>query len=332
MWGDPNVGILTGLIFIGALVVFGSLAAVGGNMTGTARVRLRRRLDLVSGVATDASEQAYASLRRLSPHEKAGSFDRLLGRLLPSRDKLAVRLTRTGRDIALSRYVLMSAAVVFVVTVLLWSMLTLPFAIALLAGGVAGIALPHLAVNRMIARRMTRFLEDFPDALDLIVRCVRSGLSVPEAMRNVSDEMPGPVGEEFRRICDGIRLGQTLEQALGETAGRLTISDFNFFVISLSVQRETGGNLAETLGNLSKMLRRRRQMKLKIRAMSSEARASAYIVGALPFLMIAVLFVIKPEYIGTMFSDPRGIFVLSAGFLSQMLGMIVMMKMTRFEI
>jgi tight adherence protein B len=332
VWGDANVGILTALIFVGALVVFGSLAMVAGNMTGTARLRVRRRLDLVSGVPTESSEQAYASLRRLSPHDKAGSFDQLLGRLLPSRDKLTARLARTGRDITLSRYVLISAAVAFVITVLLWSMLSLPFAIALLVGAGAGIALPHLAVNRMITRRTNRFLEGFPDALDLIVRCVRSGLSVPEAMRNVSDEMPGPVGEEFPQICDGIRLGQTLEQALGETAVRLTISDFNFFVISLSVQRETGGNLAETLGNLSKMLRRRRQMKLKVRAMSSEARASAYIVGALPFLMIGVLFVIKPDYIGTMFTDPRGMFVLGAGFLSQMFGVIVMMKMTRFEI
>lgn len=153
-----------------------------------------------------------------------------------------------------------------------------------------------------------------------------------ESIATVGREMEDPVGVEFRRIADGVRFGQQLEEVLWETAKRLSLPEFNFFVISLSVQRETGGNLGETLANLSDILRRRKQMKLKIKAMSSEARASAMILGSLPFVMFGIVYAMNPSYASELFTDPRGMMMAAAGVTSMMIGIGVMAKMVRFEI
>jgi tight adherence protein B len=144
--------------------------------------------------------------------------------------------------------------------------------------------------------------------------------------------MADPVGREFRLITDAIKFGTTLEKALWDASDRLGIQEFKFFVISLSVQKETGGNLGETLANLSDILRRRHQMKLKIKAMSSEARASAMILGSLPFIMFGIIFLLNTDYAMDLFTDPRGRAMLVAVLLIMGMGILVMRKMVRFEI
>jgi tight adherence protein B len=144
--------------------------------------------------------------------------------------------------------------------------------------------------------------------------------------------MEDPVGIEFQRITNSVKLGQTLEEALWDGSRRLDTPTFKFFIISLSVQRETGGNLAETLENLADVLRKRQQLQLKIKAMSSEARASAYIIGSLPFIMFSILFLMNRSYISTLFTDPRGIFVMGIGLAMIGLGAFVMSKLVKFEI
>jgi len=129
-----------------------------------------------------------------------------------------------------------------------------------------------------------------------------------------------------------MRIGRTLEEALWETADRLNLPEFKFFVVSLSVQRETGGNIAETLANLSQLLRRRQQMKLKIKSLSAEARASAWIVGALPVGMFGVLYMVNTEYMAAMLDDPRGLVLIGFGILSEVVGVGIMIKMSKFEI
>ena len=144
--------------------------------------------------------------------------------------------------------------------------------------------------------------------------------------------MPDPVGAEFRQLCDQIRIGQPLDQALWRPAKRIGVPEMKFLVSTLAVQRETGGNLAETLENLDNILRRRRQMRLKVKALSSEARASAMIIGALPFIMIGVLSVADRGYLSLLFTDHLGnMFLLGAG-CSMSIGILVMVKMVRFDI
>ena len=168
-----------------------------------------------------------------------------------------------------------------------------------------GIGGPHFVVGKMIARRVRKFTANFPDAIELMVRGLRSGLPITETLGVVATEIPGPVGIEFRMVSDKMKIGRTMEAALQETADRLGTAEFQFFVITLAIQRETGGNLAETLSNLADVLRKRAQMKLKIRAMSSESKASAYIVGSLPFIVFGLVWFINPDYMAGFFVDQR---------------------------
>lgn len=143
--------------------------------------------------------------------------------------------------------------------------------------------------------------------------------------------MPDPIGPEFQKIADGMRVGQTPDQALWEAARRLDTPEFKFFVISLSIQRETGGNLIETLTNLSDVLRKRKQLKLKVKALSGEARASAIIIGSLPFAMFGVIRVMTPGYTAMLFADSRGLTMTAVGLIMMLLGWFVMAKMINFE-
>lgn len=225
---------------------------------------------------------------------------------------------------------------------LLFGFCVLLASIALLLGQsllVAVVALPtgvlflaRLYLARRIARRERQFLALFPEAIDLIVRGVRAGLPVTEALRTVGDDVRDPVGQIFREVAAGIRIGMTLEDALASVARMMPLAEFKFFAISLAVQQETGGNLAEILSNLANMMRRRDQVKLKIKAMSSEARASAMIISALPIVVGLIIFYVNPEYLEVLFYDPRGQMLLGSAIFSMLFGSFVISRMIRFDI
>jgi tight adherence protein B len=151
-------------------------------------------------------------------------------------------------------------------------------------------------------------------------------------MQIVAEEIPDPVGIEFRMVSDKMKIGRTMDSALTETAERLGTPEFQFFVISLAIQRETGGNLAETLSNLADVLRKRAAMKLKIRAMSSESKASAYIIGALPFIVFGLIWWINGSYMQTFFTDERLMIAGGGGMVWMGIGAFIMAKMINFEI
>jgi tight adherence protein B len=207
-----------------------------------------------------------------------------------------------------------------------------PFILSLLLGVFVGVGGPHFVIGKMIKRRVTKFTNNFPDAIELMVRGLRSGLPITETLGIVAGEIPGPVGVEFRMVADKMKIGRTMEAALQDTADRLGTPEFQFFVITLAIQRETGGNLAETLSNLADVLRKRAQMKLKIRAMSSESKASAYIVGSLPFVVFTLVWMINPHYMQGFFSDQRLMVAGLGGLVWMGIGAGIMAKMVNFEI
>jgi tight adherence protein B len=299
-----------------------------------ARRRMVARIHSVQGrhVLNAQAAAAMPSLRRRRSDSSFKHFDAAIKRFLPRPELLRQRLARTGRNISIGEYVLTCLALGAVFSYARGFFLPLPPLPAVFLGIVVGLGLPHLYIGLLIKRRMKAFLSVFPDAIELIIRGVRSGLPVPESIRTVASELPGPVGQEFRTVADKLKLGQPLEQALLDAAGRIGAPEFKFFVISISVQRETGGNLAETLENLADLLRKRRQMVLKIKAMSSEARASAMILGSLPFIMFAIMYLLNEGYIMTLFRDPRGVMMVVVGLTSMLLGVAVMAKMVKFEI
>jgi tight adherence protein B len=239
---------------------------------------------------------------------------------------------RSGWPLKIGDYLLISLVVGAVATGAVKLALNMSILISILAGVVLGVGLPHVMLSRRIASRTKRFISLLPEALDLIVRGIRSGLPASEALRTIGEEIQDPVGIEFREVTDQMRIGVAMDEALWATAKRLAIPEFNFLVISLSIQQETGGNLAEILEKLSDMVRRREQMRLKVKAMSSEARASAMIIGSLPFVMAGVISIVNPEYMSTLWTDPRGWVMVGIGLTSLLIGLGIMAKMIRFDI
>jgi tight adherence protein B len=246
-------------------------------------------------------------------------------------DKLRLRLAQTGKKWTLQQYMYASGGLAFVIMAILL-LNGASFFIGLFFGLLIGAALPHMVVNFLMGRRIKNFTTNFPDAIELLVRGLKSGMPVSETLSVIAKEIAGPVGEEFKLVVEKIKIGKSMEEALQETADRLGTAEFQFFVITLAIQRETGGNLAETLANLADVLRKRAQMKLKIRAMSSESKASAYIVGSLPFFVFGMIWTINQEYLEGFFYEPRLMIAGVAGAVWMAIGVFIMAKMVNFEI
>ena len=314
---------LTGLTVL-ALLALAALAGPSPAKAGQRRlqaVRLRHAGD--AGLILENQLKKAIAARRPGSQRADGSRSRA--------DALALRLERTGMNWTLGRYLQVNAALAATVALLIVLNGGTLF-LALCAGVLAGVGVPHLVVSRLVKRRLAAFVARFPEAIELLVRGLRSGLPIAETLGVVAREVPGPVGAEFRAVVERIKIGRTMEDALQVTADRLDMPEFQFFVITLGIQRETGGNLAETLSNLADVLRKRAQMKLKIRALSSESKASAMIVGALPFLVFGMIWWISPDYLGGFFVDPRLVVTGLGGLVWMALGVFIMSRMVSFEI
>lgn len=325
-----NVTALSILLGIGIGLPFALVAfAVNGWLDNR---RYSRRLQVICGKEEKRPGRGPRE-RSLSRRESTTpKIDRVAKRWLPRREALAARLARTGLPISIGQYVMGALAVALVAVLVVALTTSLGFLPSLLVGSFLGIALPHFVVGRIGKRRVKRFLQLFPEAIDLMVRALRSGLPISEAIINAGHEVPEPVGGELRLVEAGMRLGRSLESLLWETAKRIDAQEFRFFVVALSVQRETGGNLGETLANLADVLRSRRQMRAKVRAMASEARATTAILGGLPILVIGLLELTSPSYLKPMIADYRGIILDFVGVGMFFFGIYVMQKLASFEI
>jgi tight adherence protein B len=328
-------GIPPEALFLAFSMVFGLCTAVWYVLTVEKKRRKQReRLEEVRerlwGQAARNVKQARQALRKTSADGKM--MDKMVMRWLPNPAALQDRLERTGVNISIGDYALICAGLGGIVGVLMILVVGLSMPIGLLAAAGAGIGLPHIWVGRKVNKRVDQFNAIFPDALDLMVRALRSGIPIQEAIANASSEVGEPVGGIFRRVQHEMRIGVPLEDAFWRVAESIKVPEFNFLIIAMSIQRETGGNLAETLGNLSNLLRERRQMKLKIKAFSSEARATAMIMGSLPFVLGGVLFLLNPDYMVTMFTDPRGMTMLAVAGGSLGIGIFIIKRMASFEI
>ena len=316
--------LISAVIMVGLVGVY---VLVGGTSVSKASHRRLEAVRYRHSESTDTKVESQLkkaiAARKPKAHKVAGSNSRV--------EALEMRLDRTGKGWTLSQYMYSSIGLALAIAVIVYlrsGALLLSLGIGVLMG--AGI--PHMVVNWFIKKRTNAFNSKFPDGIELLVRGLRSGLPVTETLAVVAQEVPGPVGIEFKGIVERIKIGRTMEESLQETADRLGIPEFNFFCITLAIQRETGGNLAETLSNLADVLRKRAQMKLKIRAMSSESKASAYIVGALPFMVFFSIWWINPGYIGGFFTNDRLIVTGLGGMVWMSIGAFIMAKMVSFEI
>jgi tight adherence protein B len=317
------------ILAIGALTTLGLLFfAMGGP--SSQRAGNRRLAAVRERHAANPGAAVEAQLRRITGRS-ATKADQAAMRFLPRPEELQKRLAMTGKSWTVGKYGAATLSV-FVGAVLLLLVLGLPLMLAFFLGLALGAGIPHFVVGSFIKRRVKAFNAKFPDAIELLVRGLRSGLPITETMAVVGSEVAGPVGEEFRSVADKMKIGRSMEVALQETADRLGTAEFQFFVITIAIQRETGGNLAETLQNLATVLRQRGQMKLKIKAMSSESKASAMIIGALPFIVFVLIWMVNSEYMQNFFVDPRLIVAGAGGLIWMGIGAFIMAKMVSFEI
>ena len=321
------------LFYVILFVVAGSaLALITKLYVGpSASKTLRRRVEQIKERHGDViAGHAQAQIRKLFA-QRASRIEGFASTLIPKPALLRRRLEMTGKSISLAKYSMISLGICLFIAIV-FMVRGAPFLLALFAGLFIGLGGPYFIVGKMITRRINKFNSNFPDALELMVRGLRSGLPITETLGIVASEIGGPVGVEFRSVSDKMKIGRTMEVALQETADRMGTAEFQFFVITLAIQRETGGNLAETLSNLADVLRKRAQMKLKIKAMSSESKASAYIIGSLPFVVFTLVWFINPKYMGGFFVDERLMVAGLGGMVWMAIGGFIMAKMINFEI
>ncbi len=322
---------LTLIVVVGGGLLLLVLVALFWQDNGGASVK--KRLDRVSGAAPVKSlKETTTTLRRRTSDSAIPLFDRIIKATLPNPEKMRQRLACTGKNISLGEYLMVNAIAVVVFYLVFAYLAHWAKPVSFFMSIAVGLYLPHMITGRMGKKRILKFLSVFPEAIDTICRGLRSGLPITETITTVGQELPDPLGIEFSRISDGVRMGRSLEESMWEVAGRLDTPEYRFFIIALAIQRETGGNLAETLGNLADLLRKRRQLKQKIRAMSSEARASAMIIGSLPFLMFGLLMAVNSEYMMILLNETKGKILLGGGLTWLSMGVLVMKQMINFEI
>jgi len=329
--GDVNTDVL---ILVGGLIVLVLLGAGFFLLTvfDKPRKAQKERLDRIKARHKDgvtlASVAGRGTIRR--GNQRTG-FDQILANIMPKPELFQARLDKTGKKITIGQYFTASGILVVLITALM-IVVTTEIVFSVFLGAALGLAIPHFLIGRMGKKRIELFIKQFPEAIDLMVRGLKAGLPINETLISIGQEIAEPTGLEFKRITDEIKFGKTMEDAMWDTAERLSTQEFKFFVITLVVQRETGGNLGETLGNLSTILRQRQAMKLKVRALSGEARASAMILGSLPFVMLAAIMTLNYDYGIVLFTDPDAKMIGLVGLVWMSIGIFIMAQMINFEI
>ena len=289
------------------------------------RVLRDRLAEVTAGARGEVRDEDTVSVRRPVPVQAR----RLL--LVPGAVLAWVHgtLEAAGNRIGVVHLIVTWLAVWFVVTLFLMFVMSFAPAPAVVIGFVVGIGGGYVLLNEMQNAYQRKFLDFFPDALDLLVRAVRAGLPVVDALGVAAKEIPAPVGTELQRTLDEMLIGVEMEEAFTHTSNRLRIADFQFFVVSLILQRRTGGALAETLASLAALIRRRKEVRLKAKALSAEAKASAWVLACLPFVVGFGLYMINHELMGTLITDKRARLMLGLAITSLLVGIGVMIWMVK---
>jgi tight adherence protein B len=317
-------------------VAFLSALAVGGVLWVFVYPVLSGEKKTEKRVASVAKAEPVARATR-APQQKSrrDSLENTLKELELRHKKqnkipLSVRIARAGLSWSKRKFLMISAGfgtVIFLAAFL--GHAGLPAAVALGFAGAFG--LPRWLLSFLRKRRENKFLEHFPDSVDVIVRGIKSGLPLLDCMKMIAAESQEPIKTQFREIIETQAIGIPLGEACGKLYEGIPLAESNFFAIVIAIQQKAGGNLSEALGNLSRVLRDRKKMKAKIRAMSQEAKSSAAIIGALPIAVMLLVYLTSPSYITPLWTDSLGRLMLAGSALWMSAGILVMKKMISFD-
>lgn len=248
-----------------------------------------------------------------------------------ARQNIAAVLHQAGLGASVRGFWIASAVLGLVVGLVI-IILRQPWWAALILSAGAGLGLPRWVIGFLAKKRIKAFTAAFPDAMDIIVRGIRSGLPVHDCLRVIAKESPQPLAAEFQRLVENLGVGLSMDQALERMHENMPSPEVRFFSIVLAIQAKSGGNLAEALGNLSTVIRARKMMREKIKAMAGEAVASASIIGSLPPGVVTMISITSPAYMLPLFQDPRGNILLAGGAMWMATGIFVMRRMINFKI
>ena len=305
--------------------LFSSAAASKRIQAVTSTTKMPAKQSLRSRLMEDPKDtrrkQIQESLNQVGEREKQRK----------KRLNLRTLIAQTGLDLSIRTFWFMSFILGLVMTAVPF-IFALPWYVSAGAGLIGFLGLPRWIIKFLRTRRQNTFLHDFADAIDVMVRGLKSGLPVTDAMRVIASESGPPVGPEFSEVVEGQRIGISVDQGIERMVERMPLAEVNFLAIVMAIQAKTGGNLSEALSNLSKVLRDRKKMKAKIRSMSQEAKSSAAIIGALPFVIMGALTVLNPEYLNPLLYTNIGNIMLGGCAAWMMTGVLVMRKMINFEI
>ena len=326
MFGEVDQSLL---LFVLAAIAVGGLAWVFiYPLLSGERVVEKRTASVAQIQPTQRVSRANQKSRREQVEESLKELEQRQQR--NSKLSLQQRISQAGLDWSKRQYILVSAAfgIVAFLTILgnglgLLSALGIAFA--------ASFGLPFWMLGWLKKRREARFLNVFPDAVDVVVRGIKAGLPLADSLRMIAAEGPEPVKSEFRTILETQTIGIPLGEACQKLYERMPLPEANFFGIVIAIQQKSGGNLSEALGNLSKVLRDRKKMKAKIQAMSMEAKASAAIIGSLPPAVMILVWLSSPQYISLLWTHPTGQLMLVGSGLWMLAGCLVMKKMINFD-
>ena len=196
---------------------------------------------------------------------------------------------------------------------------------------IGGFGIPNWLLSYLKKRRVTKFINEFPNAVDVIIRGIKAGLPLGDCIRIIASEATEPVRGEFRQIIEATTMGLSIAEGCERMVDRVPVSESNFFSIVINIQQKAGGNLSEALGNLSRVLRDRKKMQVKVKAMSAEANASAGIIGALPFIVTLLVYLSSPRYIELLWITSTGRIVLAVAGFWMFIGVMSMRKMVNFD-
>ncbi len=323
-------------MILAALAVGGIVVAIFlPQLTGQAD--MSKRVTSIAGTSGSKKAGLRSHFSEDKGEKRRGQIQDSLEKFEKKQEKKKKKVTikmmiqRAGLDMSMKTFWLYSLFAGIAAAVLSLIAGALPL-VAVGAAIAASLGLPRWFLKMLTNRRQENFLRLFADAIDVMVRGLKAGLPVNEAMKVIATEMDAPVGPEFTEIVQGQRVGITIEQGVQRMMDRIPLPEVNFLAIVMAIQKSTGGNLAEALENLSTVLRDRKKMKAKIQAISQEAKASAAIIGSLPFAIGGGMMVLNPEYLNPLFDTERGNIMLMVAGGWMMVGILIMRKMINFKI
>ena len=319
--------IISVLVFIAVLLLLESFYSIWKSYKGPNAKKIETRLQALSASHDNSQQTQLLKQRMLSEVPAIERF--LLG--ISKAHRLDKFILQAGLDWTVSNLLLTCTALAAIgYVVMAYGLHQASFISGLTSAFLA--VMPLLYVNHQRSKRLIKFEKQLPEALDLMTRALRSGHAFSSALQMVGDEMADPIAGEFRIVHDEVNFGVALQQALTNLSERIPLTDLRYFIVSVLIQRESGGNLTEVLGNLSRLIRERLKLLSKVRVLSSEGRLSAWILGLMPFALAGAMNLVNPEFMSPLWNDPIGISIIQYMLILMFFGVLILRKIIKIRV